>query len=87
MRLHRRDKDLRAIICLPIVETILLLELIMMVTFGMLLIVLWNFDTIDDFDQFYIDVDNSSLRKKLEAYLDKKIRISTGYLGILENSK
>ena len=28
------------------------------VTFGMLLIVLWNFDTIDDFDQFYIDVDN-----------------------------
>lgn len=57
------------------------------VTFGMLLIVLWNFDTIDDFDQFYIDVDNSSLRKKLEAYLDKKIRISTGYLGILENSK
>ena len=57
------------------------------VTFGMLLLVLWNFDTIDDFDQFYIDVDNDSLRGKLSAYLEKRIRISEGYLGILENNK
>lgn len=57
------------------------------VTFGLLLIVLWSFDTIDDFDQFYIDVDDSSLRDKLESYLERRIRITIGHLGILENSK
>ena len=57
------------------------------VTFGLLLITLWCFDTIDDFDQFYIDVDDSSLRDKLELYLERRIRITSGHLGILENSK
>lgn len=57
------------------------------VTLGMLLIVLWNFDSIDNFDQFYIDVENSSLRDKLEAHLERRIGLTHGYLGILENSK
>ena len=57
------------------------------VTFGMLLIVLWSFDTIDNFDQFYIDVDDYSLRDKLEAHLERRIGLTHGYLGILENSK
>ena len=53
----------------------------------MLLIVLWSFDTIDNFDQFYIDVDDYSLRDKLEAHLERRIGLTHGYLGILENSK
>ena len=57
------------------------------VTFGLLLLVLWSFDTIEDFDQFYIDVDDSSLRRKLENYLERRIHLSIGHLGILENSK
>ena len=57
------------------------------ITFGMLLLVLWSFDSIEDFDQFYIDVDDSSLREKLESYLERGIRLSAGHLGILENSK
>ena len=38
-------------------------------------------------DIFYIDVDNSSLRKKAEEFLGRKIHVSVGYFGILENMK
>ena len=57
------------------------------ITYGILFIFLWNLKKIKDIDLFYVDIDNSSLRKQVEAYFEKKIDISQGYLGILENSK
>lgn len=57
------------------------------VTFGMLLIFLWNLEEVNDYDRFYVDVDNSSLRAKSEAFLQRRIHISGGHLGILENTK
>lgn len=57
------------------------------VTFGMLLIFLWDLRELNDYDIFYIDVDNSSLRKKAETFLERKIHISVGHFGILENMK
>ena len=57
------------------------------VTIGMLLIFLWNLTELNDYDIFYIDVDNSSLRKKAEEFLGRKIHVSVGYFGILENMK
>lgn len=57
------------------------------VTFGMLLIFLWELTELNDYDIFYIDVDNSSLRKKAEAFLGRRIHVSLGHLGILENMK
>lgn len=42
---------------------------------------------IEDFDDFYIDVDDSSLRKEAEKILGRKIRISSGHEGMIENSK
>ena len=56
-------------------------------TIGMLLIFLWNLTELNDYDIFYIDVDNSSLRKKAEEFLGRKIHVSVGYFGILENMK
>lgn len=57
------------------------------VTFGLLLICMWNLEEINDYDIFYIDVDNDSLRKKAEDFIGRKINLSTGFLGILEISK
>jgi hypothetical protein len=57
------------------------------VTFAILLIFMWNASDIHDFEEFYIDVDNSSLRRTAEKLLGRKIHISDGYEGMLENSK
>lgn len=48
---------------------------------------MWNALEIEDFDDFYIDVDDSSLRKEAEKILGRKIRISSGHEGMIENSK
>lgn len=57
------------------------------ITFGALLILLWNNVTINDFDEFYIDVDNSSIRQVIENKIGRSCSISDGTLGVLENSK
>lgn len=57
------------------------------VTFAILLIFMWNALEIEDFDDFYIDVDDSSLRKEAEKILGRRIRISSGHEGMIENSK
>lgn len=57
------------------------------VTFGMLLIFLWDLTELNNYDIFYIDVDNSSLRKKAEVFLGRRIHVSVGHFGILENMK
>ena len=57
------------------------------ITFGALLMLAWNFIQIVDFDEFYIDVDNSTIRKVVESKLSRKSSISDGHLGILENLK
>lgn len=70
-------KDIKEIINLPI-RTI---------TFGALLILLWNNKKVYKFDDFYIDVDNSSIRKEVVKLLGRKADVSYRLLGILENSK
>lgn len=57
------------------------------VTFGALFILMWNNKEIIDFDRFYIDVDNSSIRKDIVRILGRNIHISDGFYGILENWK
>lgn len=57
------------------------------VTLGMLLIFLWNLEEVNDYDLFYIDANNSSLRRSAEDIMQKNINISRGHLGILENTK
>lgn len=57
------------------------------ITFGALMILMWNRIKVSDFDRFYIDVDNSSIRKNIEKLIGRKSSISDGFLGILENSK
>lgn len=57
------------------------------ITFGALLILMWNFVCIDDFDKFYIDVDSSSIRKEIEKAIGRRVRITSGTEGTLENSK
>lgn len=56
-------------------------------TIGALMIMLWNNIEIRDFDQFYIDVDNTSIRSELERIIGREIRLSIGADGILENEK
>lgn len=56
-------------------------------TFGALLLFIWNGADVSDFDQFYVDVDCSSIRNKVEEELGRRIRIPDGMDGILENSK
>ena len=48
---------------------------------------MWNALEIEDFDDFYIDVDDSSLRKEAEKIFGRRIRISSGHEGMIENSK
>lgn len=57
------------------------------VSFGALLLLHWNFKAVRDFDIFYVDIDNSSIRKSTEKLLGREIDISKGYLGVLENGK
>lgn len=57
------------------------------ITFGALLIALWHLEEIDDFDSFYIDIDNSSIRRAMEDVIEKKINISFGNLSVLETGK
>jgi Fe-S-cluster-containing hydrogenase component 2 len=56
-------------------------------TFGALLLFLWNCEDVSEFDKFYVDVDDYSIRENVEQELNRKINISEGLLGILENSK
>lgn len=57
------------------------------VTFAILFIFMWNGIAVNDFGDFYMDVDNSSLRLKVEEMLGRKIQIPIGYEGMIENSK
>lgn len=57
------------------------------ITFGALLLLVWNNVEINHFDDFYLDMDNMSIRKQLEELLGRKINISQGYYGVLENQK
>lgn len=56
-------------------------------TIGALMIMLWNNIEIRDFNQFYIDIDNTSIRSALERVIGREIRLSIGTDGILENEK
>lgn len=57
------------------------------ITFGALIIIMWNLRKEVDFDRFYIDVDNSSIREEIERIIGRKAMISYGTEGILENNK
>lgn len=70
-------KDIRDIVEMPIGT----------ITFGALLILLWNNKEVDDFDQFYIDVDNSSIRSSIVSLVGRTVNIGEGFYGVLENSK
>lgn len=56
-------------------------------TIGALLLMLWNHVELQDFGSFYIDVENTSIRKELERIIGRKIQISIGTDGILESQK
>lgn len=60
---------------------------ILTVTIGALLIMLWNNVELQDFTQFYIDIDNTSIRSKVERLIGREIQLSMGTCGILENMK
>jgi len=70
-------KDIKKIVNMPIGT----------ITFGALIILLWNNKEVGDFNQFYIDVDNSSIRNKISDLVGRSIEIGDGFCGILENSK
>jgi len=57
------------------------------ITIGALLIMLWNNLQMQDFLNFYIDVDNTSIREVLEEMIGRKVQLSVGTYGILENEK
>lgn len=70
-------KDIRDIVGMPIGT----------ITFGAFLILLWNNKEVNDFDQFYIDVDNSSIRSAIVSLVGRFVNIGDGFYGVLENSK
>lgn len=37
--------------------------------------------------QFYIDVDNSSIRSSVVSLVGRSVNIGDGFYGVLENSK
>ena len=57
------------------------------ITFGALLILLWNNKVVRDFSGFYIDIDNQSIREETSRILGRRINIAEGFKGILEISK
>ena len=57
------------------------------ITFGALLILLWNNKEVYKFDRFYIDVDNLSIRTVVSSMIERTARISDGFHGVLENEK
>lgn len=57
------------------------------ITFGALLILLWNNMEVHDFDQFYINVDNSSIRSVVSSLVGRSINVGKGFCGVLENGK
>ena len=57
------------------------------ITYVGLLLLLWNHIVIQDYSNYYIDIDNSSIREEMVRLLGRKINISEGYFGALENSK
>lgn len=68
-------KDIRDIVEMPIGT----------ITFGALLILLWNNKTVYDFDRFYID--NSSIRTAVSEIVGRSINVGDGFYGVLENGK
>lgn len=70
-------KDIRDVVEMPIGT----------ITFGALLILLWNNKEVFDFDQFYIDADNLSIRSSVSLLMDRSISIGDGFCGVLENAK
>lgn len=70
-------KDIKNIIKMPINTT----------TFGALLILLWNNKEVYDFDEFYIDVDNSTIRPTVSSLVGRPLNIEEGFCGVLENGK
>lgn len=70
-------KDIKNIVDIPIST----------ITFGALLILLWNNRKENDFDKYYIDIDNSSIRKPISALAGRSIKLSEGFCGVLENEK
>lgn len=70
-------KDIKDIVNIPIAT----------ITFGALLILLWNNKDVCDFDQFYVDVDNSSIRSAVSVLVNRSINIGDGFYGVLENGK
>lgn len=70
-------KDIRDIVEMPIGT----------ITFGALLILLWNNKAVCDFDRFYVDVDNSSIRSAVSELVGRSINVGDGFYGVLENGK
>jgi len=70
------------------VKTVLNIK-IRTVTLGALLLLLWNRVelSLGDLQDFYSDSDNFSIRQALENLLHRKVKISEGYLGIIEPHK
>lgn len=56
-------------------------------TIGALLIMLWNNIEVKKFEQFYIDVDNTSIRSELQKLIGREVLLLLGNDGILENEK
>lgn len=56
-------------------------------TFGTLLILLLNNKEACDFDKFYVDVDNSSIKSAVSLLMSRKINAGDGFCGVLENGK
>lgn len=57
------------------------------ITFGALLVLLWNHVRLTDFSRFYIDIEDPSIREEIRQLLGRDIRITEGYKGILEIAK
>lgn len=68
------------------IKNILNME-IQTITIGALLLLMWNNKKLDEITDMYIDVDNSSIRKAIEKRLGRKVTLTKGVNGILENEK
>jgi ferredoxin len=58
-------------------------------TIGALVLLLWNRTKIAvrEGEELYVDVDSTSLRPGVEAFLGRKINVVRGYPGLLESEK
>ncbi len=59
------------------------------ITIGALIVLVWNRAKVEirTGEELYIDADLTSLRSKVEAILGRKLNITDGYPGFLENMK